>query len=70
MELKDALWEAMRGHGGITEVLHLLRDLSREMAKDQREIVQDERKANAWEKLSSTLEKAAEQSLPLLDIAN
>jgi hypothetical protein len=68
MNLKDTLWEAIRGPGGITEVLSLLCQLSREMAKDQREIMQDERRARIWEKVAQHLNEASGKSLPLSEL--
>jgi hypothetical protein len=63
--VNELLWGAMRGSGGVTNVLLLLRNLAREMAHDQREIVQNEWKAAAWENVAEALNEAAEQSVPL-----
>jgi hypothetical protein len=62
-QLKGILWEAICRPGGVPEVLLLLREIALEMAEDQREVVQNERKAKIWKDLASALSQAANKSL-------
>jgi hypothetical protein len=66
--LKAYLFEAMRGPGGVPDFLYRLRDLMREMAQDQREVVRDERLAKVWEEVARIIGRAADKSIPLLPI--
>jgi hypothetical protein len=67
-ELKAKLVEAIRGPEGMPDLLYALRDLCYEMAGEQRNISQDNNKAKVWERVAWTLNKAAGQAIPLLEI--
>jgi hypothetical protein len=66
--LKQQLLEAMSGPGGAPEFFYALRDLMEEMAADQRNIRQDEEKAQIWDGLARAMNRAAGKSIPLLEV--
>jgi hypothetical protein len=66
MDLKETIWNATQGDGGIVEVLLLLRDLAEVKAEDERWIMQNEGLARVWDELAKILDQAAEQATPLL----
>ena len=66
-QLKYALLEAMRRCGGLCDLLYQLRDICRERANEQREVIQDKAKANCWEKVANTLNTAAGQAIALIE---
>jgi hypothetical protein len=66
-QLKSALLDAMRRRGGLPDLLYQLRDICREMADEQREVIQDEATAGCWERVAKTLHTAAGQSIPLIE---
>jgi hypothetical protein len=67
-ELRAKLLEAMRGAEGMPDLLYALRDLCYEMGRDQRNIGPNHNNAKVWERVGWTLNKAAGQSIPLLEI--
>jgi hypothetical protein len=67
-ELRAKLLECLQMDGGAMSVVMALEKLALEFAKDQRDIVQDERLAKKWEAFAGAMRRAQKYALPVMGI--
>jgi hypothetical protein len=67
-ELKQSLWKAMNGPGGVPHLLMVLRNIACEQAEDCRTVRNDEGRADQWDDLARALDRALIKARPLLVI--
>ena len=66
--VKKLVEEALRGYGGIYDVLVHLINFARSRAEVEKEMFADDRRSGMWENLAARLDDVSDLAVPLTEI--